>query len=51
MTVAQFYNADTRKCTNDQGRNVVDLSTDMLGFVFGILARDEVLVTIEEEVS
>lgn len=51
MTIAQFYDADTRKCTDDQGRTVIDLSTDMLGFMFGIFARDEVLLTTEEEAA
>lgn len=49
MTIAQFYNADTRKCTDDKGKIVIDLSADMLGFVFGIPSRDEVLLTTEEE--
>lgn len=49
MTIVQFYNAYTIKCTDAQGRIVIDMSADMLGFVFGISARDEVLLTIEEE--
>lgn len=32
-----------------QGRTIIDLSADMLGFVFGIPARDEVFLTTEEE--
>lgn len=51
MTVTQFYNADTRKCIDDQGRTMIDLTIDMMGFVFGIPARDEVLLTIEEEAT
>ncbi|XP_059075246.1 uncharacterized protein LOC131875205 [Cryptomeria japonica] len=46
-----FYNANTKKCIDDKGRTVIDLSVDMLGFVFGIPSRDEVLLTIEEEVA
>lgn len=34
---------------NAQGRMVIDLSVDMLGFVFGIPSRDEVLQTTKEE--
>lgn len=49
MAIAQFYDVDTRKCMDEQGRMVIDLSPDMLGFVFGIPARDEVLLTTEEE--
>lgn len=49
MTIAQFYDADTRKCVDDKGRTVIDLSIDMLGFVFGIPSSDEVLLTTEEE--
>lgn len=50
MTVGKFYNVDTRKCLDGQGRTVIDLSVDMLGFVFGIPAKDKVLLTTEEEV-
>lgn len=50
ITVAQFYNADTRKYVDGQGRTIFDLSADMLGFVFGIPSRDEVLLTTEEDV-
>lgn len=51
MTVAHFYNADTRKCIDAQGRVVMDLSVDMLGYVFGIPSREEeMLLTTEEEV-
>lgn len=49
MTIVQFYDADTKKCTDVQGRKVIDLSPEMLEFVFGIPTRDEVLLTIKEE--
>lgn len=49
MMIAQFYNADTRRYIDDQGRIVIDLSTDVLGFVFVIPSSDEALLTIEEE--
>lgn len=51
MIKAQFCKADTRKCTDAQGRTMIDLSTDMLGFVFGMPTRDEVLQTKEEEAA
>lgn len=49
MTIAQFYDLDTRKCTDAQGKTVIDLSPNMLGFVFGIPTRDEIFLSTEEE--
>lgn len=48
MTITQFYDADTRKCIDAQGKTMIDLPLDMLGFVFGIPAGDEVLLTTKE---
>lgn len=49
MTIAPFYNPDTRKCTDTHGKTVIDLSLDMLGFVFGIPSREEAFLLTEEE--
>lgn len=49
MTNAPFYNSDTRKCTDAQGKTVIDLSPDMMGFVFGIPTREEIFLLTEEE--
>lgn len=49
MTIAQCYNEDTKVCIDDQRKTVINLSTDMLGFVFGIPSRDEVFLTTEVE--
>lgn len=49
MTIAQFYDLDTRKCNDAQGKIVIDLSPHMLGFVFGIPKRDEIFLSTKEE--
>lgn len=49
MTIAPFYNPETRKCIDAQVKTVIDLSPDMLGFIFGIPTREEVFVLTEEE--
>lgn len=49
MTIAEFYDPDTRKCPDAQGKIVIDLSPDMLGFVFGIPTRDEIFLSTEKE--
>lgn len=49
MIITQFYNSNTSKCIDTQRRKVIDVYPDMLGFVFGIPTRDEVLLTTEEE--
>lgn len=49
MAIAPFYNPETRKCTDAQGKTVIDLSPDMLGFIFGIPTREEVFLLTKEE--
>lgn len=49
MAIAPFYNPKTRKCTDAEGKTIIDLSFDMLGFIFGIPTREEVFLLIEEE--
>lgn len=49
MTIATFYNPETRKCIDAQEKIVIDLSPDMLGFVFGIPTREEVFLLTKEE--
>lgn len=49
MTIVPFYNPETRKCMDAHGKTIINLSPDMLGFVFGIPTREEALLLIEEE--
>lgn len=51
MTIAPFYNPNTRKCTDAQGKMVIDLSPDMLEFIFSIPTREEIFLLTEEEAS
>lgn len=49
MKTIRFCDPSTRKCTHARGKIVIDLSPDMLGFVFRIPTRDEIFLSTEEE--
>lgn len=49
MTVAQFYNPDTKQCVDSIGILVIDLSPNVLALVFQIPTRREVLDEGEQD--